>query len=33
VIDRRGRIAASRRGPVDEAFMRQRVATLLKESS
>jgi cytochrome c biogenesis protein CcmG/thiol:disulfide interchange protein DsbE len=33
VIDRHGRIAASRRGPVDEAFMRQRVAPLLKERS
>jgi cytochrome c biogenesis protein CcmG/thiol:disulfide interchange protein DsbE len=33
VLDRRGRIAASRRGPVDEAFMRGRVAPLLKEGS
>ena len=31
VIDRRGRIAASRRGPVDERFMRERVAPLLRE--
>ncbi len=29
VIDRRGRIAAIRRGPVDEAFMRARVLPLL----
>ena len=28
VIDRRGRIVASRRGPVDEAFMRREVAPL-----
>ena len=26
VIDRRGRIAAVRRGPVDEEFMREQVA-------
>jgi cytochrome c biogenesis protein CcmG, thiol:disulfide interchange protein DsbE len=32
VIDRRGRIAASRRGPVDERFLRERVAPLLRES-
>ncbi len=31
VIDRAGRIAAVRRGPVDEAFMRERVAPLLEE--
>jgi cytochrome c biogenesis protein CcmG, thiol:disulfide interchange protein DsbE len=31
VLDRRGRIAANRRGPVDEAFMRERVAPLLRE--
>jgi cytochrome c biogenesis protein CcmG/thiol:disulfide interchange protein DsbE len=31
VIDRRGRIAAVRRGPVDEAFMRAEVAPLLEE--
>ena len=30
VIDRRGRIVASRRGPVDEAFMRREVAPLLE---
>ena len=33
VLDRRGRIAAVRRGPVDEAWMRSRVAPLLKEAS
>lgn len=33
VIDRRGRIAAARRGPVDEAFMRREVAPLLREQS
>jgi cytochrome c biogenesis protein CcmG/thiol:disulfide interchange protein DsbE len=33
VIDRQGRIAATRRGPVDEPFMRQRVAPLLRERS
>ena len=33
VLDRRGRIAATRRGPVDEAFMRERVAPLLRERS
>jgi cytochrome c biogenesis protein CcmG/thiol:disulfide interchange protein DsbE len=33
VIDRRGRIAASRRGPVDDAFMRRHVAPLLEERS
>jgi cytochrome c biogenesis protein CcmG/thiol:disulfide interchange protein DsbE len=33
VIDAHGRIAASRRGPVDEAFMRERVAPLLRERS
>jgi cytochrome c biogenesis protein CcmG, thiol:disulfide interchange protein DsbE len=31
VIDRRGRIAASRRGPVDERFLRRRVEPLLRE--
>lgn len=31
VIDRRGRVAASRRGPVDEEFMRRTVLPLLKE--
>ena len=31
VIDRKGRIAASRRGPVDEAFMRDAVLPLLEE--
>ena len=30
VIDRRGRIVASRRGPVDEAFMRREVAPLVE---
>jgi len=32
VIDRRGQIVASRRGPVDEAFMRREVAPLLEPS-
>ena len=32
VIDRQGRIAASRRGPVDEEFMRTNVLPLLRES-
>jgi cytochrome c biogenesis protein CcmG/thiol:disulfide interchange protein DsbE len=31
VIDRRGRIAAVARGPVDDAFMRKHVAPLLRE--
>ena len=31
VIDRRGRIAAVQRGPVDDEFMREKVAPLLKE--
>jgi cytochrome c biogenesis protein CcmG/thiol:disulfide interchange protein DsbE len=33
VLDRRGRIAAVRRGPVDDAFMRARVQPLLKEAA
>ena len=33
VIDRRGGIAAARRGPVDDAFMRSEVAPLLEEPS
>jgi cytochrome c biogenesis protein CcmG, thiol:disulfide interchange protein DsbE len=33
VIDRGGRIAAVRRGPVDEAFMRSEVAPLLEEEA
>lgn len=33
VIDRRGRIAAVRRGPVDEEFMRREVEPLLAESA
>jgi cytochrome c biogenesis protein CcmG/thiol:disulfide interchange protein DsbE len=33
VIDRRGRIAAAARGPVDEQFMRKRVEPLLRQSS
>lgn len=33
VIDRAGRIAALRRGPVDEEFMRSEVAPLLEEGS
>jgi cytochrome c biogenesis protein CcmG, thiol:disulfide interchange protein DsbE len=32
VIDPRGRVAAVRRGPVDEEFMRDRVAPMLEES-
>jgi cytochrome c biogenesis protein CcmG/thiol:disulfide interchange protein DsbE len=32
VIDRDGRIAAVKRGPVDEAFMRAEVAPLLEET-
>jgi cytochrome c biogenesis protein CcmG, thiol:disulfide interchange protein DsbE len=31
VLDRRGRIAATRRGPVDERFLRTQVLPLLKE--
>jgi cytochrome c biogenesis protein CcmG/thiol:disulfide interchange protein DsbE len=31
VIDRRGRVAALARGPVDEEFMRQAVEPLLSE--
>ena len=30
VIDRRGRIAASRRGPVDQAFLREEVQPLIE---
>jgi len=33
VIDRRGRIAAVRRGPVDDAFMRTQVSPLLREDA
>jgi cytochrome c biogenesis protein CcmG, thiol:disulfide interchange protein DsbE len=33
VIDRNGRIAASRRGPVDERFLRRQVSPLLRERS
>jgi cytochrome c biogenesis protein CcmG, thiol:disulfide interchange protein DsbE len=33
VIDRRGRIAAVRRGPVDDAFMRTQVSPLLREEA
>jgi cytochrome c biogenesis protein CcmG, thiol:disulfide interchange protein DsbE len=33
VIDRRGRIAAVRRGPVDDAFMRSQVAPLLERGA
>jgi cytochrome c biogenesis protein CcmG/thiol:disulfide interchange protein DsbE len=33
VLDRRGRIAAVRRGPVDDAFMRARVQPLLMEAA
>ena len=32
VIDRDGNVAASRTGPVDERFMREKVAPLLKEN-
>ena len=31
VIDKRGRVAATDRGPVDDAFFRQKVLPLLKE--
>ena len=31
VIDRKGRIAAVQRGPVDERFMREQVAPILRE--
>jgi cytochrome c biogenesis protein CcmG/thiol:disulfide interchange protein DsbE len=31
VIDRQGRVAAVRRGPVDDQFMREQVVPLLKE--
>ena len=31
VLDRRGRIAAVRRGPVDDQFMREEVLPLLRE--
>ena len=33
VLDRRGRIAAVARGPVDDAFMRERVRPLLSEAT
>jgi cytochrome c biogenesis protein CcmG, thiol:disulfide interchange protein DsbE len=33
VIDRRGRIAAALRGPVDEAFLRDEVEPLLREDA
>jgi cytochrome c biogenesis protein CcmG/thiol:disulfide interchange protein DsbE len=33
VIDRRGRIAASRRGPVDDAFLRAEVLPLVEEAA
>jgi cytochrome c biogenesis protein CcmG/thiol:disulfide interchange protein DsbE len=33
VIDRRGRIAAIRRGPVDEEFLREHVPRLLREEA
>ena len=33
LIDRSGRIAATRRGPVDESFLRSRVTPLLRERS
>lgn len=31
VVDRRGRVAALRRGPVDDAFLRRTVSPLLRE--
>jgi hypothetical protein len=31
VIDRKGRVAAVMRGPLDDAFMREHVKPLLKE--
>ena len=33
VIDRGGKVAAARRGPVDEAFMREEVAPLVAEGA
>ena len=33
VVDRRGRIAATRRGPVDDDFIRSHVLPLLREPS
>jgi cytochrome c biogenesis protein CcmG/thiol:disulfide interchange protein DsbE len=33
VLDRRGRIAALRRGPVDDEFLTQTVSPLLEERS
>ena len=33
VIDRKGRIAAVQRGPIDNEFMREKVAPILRESS
>jgi cytochrome c biogenesis protein CcmG/thiol:disulfide interchange protein DsbE len=33
VVDRQGRIAASRRGPVDDRFLREKVVPLLGERS
>jgi cytochrome c biogenesis protein CcmG/thiol:disulfide interchange protein DsbE len=33
VVDRRGRIAAVRRGPVDDAWLRRHVMPLLRESA
>jgi len=33
VLDRRGRVAAVRRGPVDERFMREQVLPLLREKA
>jgi peroxiredoxin len=33
VIDRQGRIVATRRGPVDDKFMREQVQPLLTEPS
>jgi hypothetical protein len=33
ILDRRGRITAVRRGPVDERFTRERVVPLLMENA
>jgi hypothetical protein len=33
VLDRRGRVAAVKRGPVDDAFMIEQVAPLLGEAT
>ena len=33
MVDRRGRIAATRRGPVDQAWLDQTLPPLLKETA